>query len=117
SPIDTIALALLFTRKRSGKGMPFTAIMIANLAALAFSILLSPVWIASAFATWDFLRVFVVFLAVGGEVARPTAYVALLRGLAFGLIVQCGFVIAQKLSGVVQATGTLPHQNALGMMA
>ncbi|GEM_PF-1004698 len=117
SPIDTIALALLFTRKRSGSGMPFTAIMIANLAALAFSIFLSPVWIASAFATWDFLRVIVVFLAVGGEMARPTAYVALLRGLAFGLIVQGGFVIQQKLSGVVQATGTLPHQNALGMMA
>ncbi|HWK40730.1 MAG TPA: O-antigen ligase family protein [Croceibacterium sp.] len=117
SPVDTLALALLLTRKRSGRALPFTWLIVANLAVLAFSVLLSQVWIASAFAVWDFLRVFLVFLAVGGEVARSTAYPALLRGLSIGLMVQAAYVIQQKLSGVVQATGTLPHQNALGMMA
>jgi hypothetical protein len=70
---------------------------------------------ASMFSVWDFGRVFLVFLAIGGELARPTAYPALLRGFSLGLIVQAGFVIEQKLTGVIQAPGTMSHQNLLGM--
>ncbi|MBS0477843.1 MAG: O-antigen ligase family protein, partial [Proteobacteria bacterium] len=40
----------------------------------------------------------------------------LLRGLSLGLMLQAGYVINQKLHGVVQATGTMYHQNTLGMM-
>ena len=116
SPTDTLALALLFTRKRSGKGLPFIWLMAAYLAVLALSATYSRVPMASAFAVWDFGRVILVFLAVGGELARPAAYLALLRGFSLGLIVQAGYVIEQKLSGVVQASGTMGHQNLLGMM-
>ena len=116
SPTDTLALALLFTRKRSGKGLPFIWLMAAYLAVLALSATYSRVPMASAFAVWDFGRVILVFLAIGGELARPAAYPALLRGFSLGLIVQAGYVIEQKLSGVVQASGTMGHQNLLGMM-
>jgi hypothetical protein len=116
SPSDTLALALLFTRKRNGKVLPFTWLMSAYLAVLIVSATYSRVPMASFFAVWDFSRVFLAFIVIGGELARPTAYSALLRGFSVGLIVQVGYVIEQKLSGVVQASGTMSHQNLLGMM-
>jgi len=116
SPVDTLALALLVTRKPRGKWLPFTGLMASYLAVLALSATYSSIPMASMFSVWDFSRVFLVFLAVGGELSRPTAYPALLRGFSFGLLVQAGYVIREKLTGVVQATGTLSHQNLLGMM-
>ncbi len=116
APSDTLALALLFTRRRSWARLPFVGVMSAYLAVLALSVAFSLLPLASVFSVWDFGRCFVVFLAVAGEMARPGAFGALLRGLAMGLIVQAGYVVNQKLSGVVQASGTLVHQNILGMM-
>lgn len=116
SPADTLALALLFTRKPEGKWLPLTGLMASYLAVLLLSATYSRVPMASVFSAWDFGRVFLVFLAIGGELARPTAYSALLRGFSIGLMVQAGFVIEQKLTGVVQAPGTMSHQNLLGMV-
>lgn len=113
---DIVALALLLTRERSGRLLPFTWLMASLLAVLALSVTYSFYRMPSLFSVWDFCRVFLVFLAVGGEIARPSAFRALLRGLSIGLMVQAGFVIEQKLSGVIQATGTGSHQNGLGMM-
>jgi hypothetical protein len=116
SPVDMLALALLFTRKSGGGWLPLTGLMAGYLAVLALSVTYSRVPMASMFSVWDFGRVFVVFLAVGCELARPTAYPALLKGFSLGLMVQAGYVIQQKLTGVVQASGTMSHQNLLGMM-
>jgi hypothetical protein len=115
SPVDTLALALLFTRRYSGKWLPMTGLMAAYLAVVFLSATHSRVFMASMFSVWDFSRAFLVFLALGGELARPTAYSALLRGFSLGLVVQAGYVIDEKLSGVVQASGTMAHQNLLGM--
>jgi hypothetical protein len=116
SPMDTLALALLFTCKPGGKWVPLTGLMAGFLAVLTLSATYSRVPMASMFSVWDFGRVFLVFLAIGIELARPTAYSALLRGFSLGLMVQAGYVIEEKLSGVVQASGTMSHQNLLGMM-
>jgi hypothetical protein len=116
SPMDTLALALLFTCKPGGKWVPLTGLMAGFLAVLALSATYSRVPMASMFSVWDFGRVFLVFLVIGIELARPAAYSALLRGFSLGLMVQAGYVIEQKLSGVVQASGTMSHQNLLGMM-
>lgn len=113
---DTLAVALLVTAKRHATGLPFKGLLAGYLAVLALSVTYSRMPMASTFSVWDFGRVIIAFLAVGGELARPTAYRALLNGFSVGLMVQAGYVIQQKLSGVVQATGTLPHQNLLGMM-
>jgi len=117
SPADMLALALLFTRKRTGGGLPFLWVLGGYLAILVLSMAHSRMAMASFFTVWDFGRVALAFLAVAGEIARPSAFPALLRGLSLGLMLQAGYVIEQKLSGVVQATGTLTHQNLLGVMA
>lgn len=116
APSDMLALALLFTRKRSRARLPFVGVIWTYLAVLTLSVVYSRLPMASMFSVWDFGRCFIVFLAVAGEMARPGAFGALLRGLAMGLMLQAGYVINQKLSGVVQASGTLVHQNILGMM-
>lgn len=113
---DMLALALLLTRKHSGRPPPFTVIMVGYLAVLGLSVIYSRIPMASLFSVWDFMRVILAFVVVAGEVSRPTAYPALLRGLSIGLIVQAGFVVEQKLTGVVQASGTMGHQNLLGML-
>ncbi|HWK65685.1 MAG TPA: hypothetical protein VNS34_12125 [Rhizobiaceae bacterium] len=116
SPADMLVLALLITRKPSGKALPFIWLMACYLAVLVLSVGFSRVPMASMFSVWDFGRVFLAFLAVGVELARPAAYSALLRGLSIGLMIQAGYVINEKLHGVVQARGTMAHQNLLGMV-
>lgn len=112
---DTLALAILFTRRHRIGMLPFTGLVVAYLAVMVLATAYSRMPMASLFPTWDMSRALIVFLAVGGELLRPSAYSALLRGFAIALMVQAGFVVKQKLSGVVQATGTMDHQNLLGM--
>lgn len=116
SPLEMLAIALLVTRKRGGARLPFIGVVFGYLAILALSVLYSRMPMASMFSVWDFVRSILIFMGIGYELARPTALRALLRGLSVGLMLQAGYVINQKLSGVVQAPGTLAHQNLLGMM-
>lgn len=117
SPADMLALALIVTRRTSGIRLPFKSIVAFYGLTVALSLVFSRLPIATAFSLWDFMRGALAFAAVGGEMLRPGAYLALTRGLAAGLILQAGYVAQQKVSGSVQATGTLAHQNLLGVMA
>lgn len=116
SPIDTLALALILTRRRGADGLPFRVLMVVYSLPILVSIAVSALPMASAFVFVRFLQSMLLFIAVAGELTRPSALRSLLVGLALGLIVQSGFLIEQKMRGVVQATGTFPHQNILGMM-
>jgi len=116
SPIDTLALALIMTRRRTPGKLPLWPLFAFYGVALFISVFFAPVWIATTFAWWQFGRVLLLFAAVGGECHRPEVRRSLLIGLALGLTHQAGYVIYQKLSGVVQAPGTMGHQNILGMM-
>lgn len=117
SPADTLALALLLTGRRSGGSLPFVWIVGLYGAMIGLSMIFSRLPLASFFSFWDFARCAVAFVAVGREIIRPGAYTALVKGLACGLILQAGYVIEQKATGAIQATGTLVHQNLLGMLA
>jgi hypothetical protein len=116
SPVDTLALALIFTRRNGIRRLAFTPILLLYLAVMALSITAATVALAPVFACFQFLRAILLFVAMGGEFARPRALPSILTGLSLGLLVQAGYVIWQKLSGVVQATGTMTHQNTLGIM-
>jgi hypothetical protein len=116
SPIDTLALALIVTRANSFRFSAFAALIVAFIIPILVSIAVSVNPMASTFTLFQMCRMLLVFVAVSGELARPSALRHLLMGLSFGLIVQAGFVIQQKLGGVVQASGTMSHQNVLGML-
>ncbi|WP_432199788.1 O-antigen ligase family protein [Erythrobacter sp. W53] len=116
SPIDTLAIALIVTRAKQSIYGPFMALIALFAIPILVSISVSSVPLGSTFTLFQVLRMLLVVIAVTGELTRPGAIRSLLIGLSLGLMAQGGFVIYQKLTGVVQASGSLSHQNILGMM-
>lgn len=116
SPMDTLSLALIFTRARSRSYVPFLFLALIYTLPFLLSVLVSFNPMASAFVSFQALRVIIMFVAVAGEVHRPRALRNLLTGIAIGLLIHSGFVLFDKISGVVQAKGAMIHQNVLGMM-
>lgn len=116
SPVDTLAIALILTRTKGSNSLPFFGLLGFYASTLVLSLTAASVPMATVFSCIQFLRVTIFFIAIGGEFARPGAPTNLLVGLSLGLMLQAGYVITQKLSGVVQASGTMGHQNILGMM-
>jgi O-antigen ligase len=116
SPVDTLAAALILTRPKSAFVPPFIIVIGLFGFCLAISVLISTVPLASIFALWQFGRAVLIFVAISGECIKPDLRDQFMKGLALGLIFQAAFVIYQKASGVVQASGTMYHQNTLGAM-
>lgn len=116
SPVDTMALALILTRRSGIDRLAFVPLLGLYLAVMVLSLVNASVPLATIFACIQLLRAILLFVAVGGELSRPRSLTSLLSGLSLGLLLQAGYVIWQKVNGVVQATGTMFHQNVLGMM-
>ncbi len=116
SLIDGLALALIFTRARSHMRIPLLGLMLLYLVPSTLSLMVSTMPMATLFVPLQTLRVILMVVAIAGELRRFSALRHLCSGMAIGLMIQAGFVIRQKLSGAVQATGTADHQNILGMM-
>ena len=115
SPVDTLSLALIITRTGKARVHYLWVLLLFALPSLV-SIAVSYMPMASFFVTMQVLRIALMFYALAGELHRPSAMRSLFGGVAVGLMIQGGYVIQQKLSGVVQARGTADHQNILGMM-
>ncbi len=115
SLLDIVALALIITRRSPGR-IPLLWVYGLYGAVVALSILSASVPAASAFSFFEVVCSALIFYALAGELLRPSALPAFVRGLSLGLMVQAAFVIVQKAQGVVQAPGTMVHQNLLGMM-
>ncbi|MHA6723788.1 O-antigen ligase family protein [Sphingomonas sp. RS2018] len=116
SMTDALAIALLLSRPRRATGTPFWGFIAFYMVVLAFSLITSAVPMATFFVIWQFGRALLIFAVVAGECHQTDKRDSLMTGLALGLILQLGYVVQQKAVGVVQATGTMYHQNALGMM-
>jgi hypothetical protein len=117
SPVDTLALALIFTRRSSIIQLPFILLFALYALPLFASLGFASVPLATLFSCFQFVRGIILFSAIAGELARPGALRSLVTGLAIGLLIQSGYVAYQKASGMVQATGSIVHQNTLGVMA
>jgi O-antigen ligase len=115
--MDTLALAII-TTQRQPRGMPpLIGFVALYMAAVALSIAMAGVWMASAFYLFQMLRFAVVMIAVAKIASDPRAITWLGRGLASGMIYAAVVTINQKLNGAFQAPGTMAHPNQMGMMA
>lgn len=114
--IDVIAVALLLTRRAPAKAPPFLIVSALFIIPMVVATLFASIKMAAFFSIFQFAQILLLYIALSQELSRPGAISNLLKGLALGLMIQAGFVIQQKLTGVVQATGTLIHQNILGLM-
>jgi O-antigen ligase len=117
SPMDTLSLALILTRAAARSRVPYVGLTVLYLLPSTLSIFISFNATATLFIPMQILRVAIMFVAIAGEVHRPSALRGLFGGVAIGLVMQGAFVVNEKLSGVVQAKGSMPHQNILGIMA
>ena len=116
SVVDMLALALIITRARRPVYRPFTWIIVAYLVVVSISTIGASVPMASSFYVFQILRVLIIVWAIVPELFFPKALAAVLNGFGLGLIIQASYVIFQKATGVVQAHGTMIHQNTLGFM-
>lgn len=118
SLVDLLALAIYFTLPAARRPLPFRWVMLFYLVAVAASALQTSVPMAAISYTWQILRMFLLFVVVarGVEVDEQVG-MALLKGMILGLCFQCIVALYQRFGlGVVQAAGTLPHRNYLGIM-
>jgi hypothetical protein len=115
--MDTLALAIITTQRRPRGAPPLMGFVAAYMVAVALSIAMAGVWMASAFYLFQMLRVAVVMAAVAKIAADPRALTWIGRGLAAGMIYAAVVTIHQKFNGAFQAPGTMAHPNQMGMMA
>lgn len=116
SPMDALSLALILTRPGVRNRVPYLGLMLLFLLPSTLSLFVSFNPTPTLFVIVQVLRVGLMFVAIAGEVHRPSALRSLIGGIAIGLMLQGIFVVQQKFLGAVQASGTMGHQNILGMM-
>lgn len=116
SLLDTLAFAILFTSRRPFARLPLLGVFILYIFAACVSVAVSTLPMSSAFYVFQLLRVLLVFAAVASFAGQPGAVRWLCIGLALGAMFQGVMTIEQKFSGAIQASGTMGHQNLLGLM-
>lgn len=114
--LDSLALAIIVTHRAPRGITPFVPWLLAYLAAATLSIAVSDQPMASAFYAFQFVRVIVLVVAVARIATDREGLRWLAFGLSAGIAYQAAIAISQKAGGAVQASGTMGHQNLLGMM-
>lgn len=114
--VDVIALALLITRRGRAKTPPFLFLCGLLFIPMFVASFIATIPLASVFSLLQFVQIVFLFIVLSHELSRVSAIRSILKGIAIGLIVQAGYVVQQKLTGVVQASGTMAHQNLLGLV-
>lgn len=116
SLLDTLAMAILVTSAAPFRKLPLAGVFVFYLLAAMLSVAVSTLPMSSAFYVFQLVRVFLVFAAVASFAGQPGAVRWLCFGLALGATFQAVMTIDQRMSGAVQAAGTMGHQNLLGLM-
>ena len=114
--LDSLALAILIATRRRIGTPPFTVLLGLYAGSAMLSVAFSNVPMGSVFYAFQTIRILVFYLAVTIVLQDRKNWDWICYGLAWGAILQAGFTISQKLQGSLQATGTMGHQNLLGMM-
>lgn len=116
SLLDGLALAIILNSRRSPFFFPFVGVIIAYIVAAGISILFSNNPQSSFFYVWQSGTMLLVFMAVANICMNEGGPKLIIAGLVCGITLQAGFAVNQKFAGVLQASGTMGHQNLLGMV-
>jgi len=118
SLLDGIAIALYLALPAAREPLPFKLSMGAYFLANIVSVFQADVPMAAVFYVWQLARMFLVYAAFTKACADPRVPIALVKGVAMGLILEAGYVIFQRFGlGIIQAAGTFSAQNFLGLMS
>jgi len=119
SLLDVLAVALYLSLPASRDGLPFRLSMALYFVAVLFSALQAELPVASLLYSWQLARMFLIYAVVTrGTAADPRVAPALLTGMAAGIFIEAGVAVWERfVLGILQARGTLEHQNTLGLMS
>jgi O-antigen ligase len=118
SVIDLLALALYLSLPRNGFTLPFRLSMALYFLAVLLSAFQTPVPIATLFYAWQLARMFLVYAVVAKACADERVVPALLTGMTIGLCLQACVSLWERFGlGILQAGGTLGHQNYVGLVS
>jgi hypothetical protein len=115
---DLYAIAMYFALPRRPYKIRFKLGMIFYFMTVILSIFVAQVPFASIFYAWQLIRVFFVYVIIlkSGSDERVTAWI--LKGLAGGLFLEACFAVWERFGeGIIQASGSLGHQNFLGLIS
>ena len=118
SILDVLALALYLSLPRAGSAVPFRLWMALYFLAVLLSALQATVPMAALFYAWQLARMFLVYSVVAKACMDKRVVPAVLTGMAVGLCFEACDVIWERLGlGILRASGTLIHENYLGLMS
>jgi O-antigen ligase len=117
SVLDGLAIALYLSLQGVPHAVPFRLSMALYFLATLLSASQAAEPTAALFYSWQLARIFLVYATVARGCADPRVPLAILRGMAAGLIVEIIVAVFQRFAlGIVQAPGTMTHQNLLAMI-
>jgi O-antigen ligase len=117
SALDALALALYLSLPGTRRAVPFRLSMSLYFLATVVSAFQATEPTAALFYSWQLARMFLVYVTVAKGCADPRVPLAILKGMAAGLFVEAVVATWERVAlGMVQAPGTMSHQNLLGMM-
>jgi hypothetical protein len=117
SVLDGLALALYLSLPGARRPVPFRLSMALYFLATVLSALQASQPTAALFYSWQLARMFLVYATVARGCVDPRVPLAILKGMAAGLVVEVVVGGWQRFGmGILQAPGTMTHQNLLGMM-
>ena len=113
---DVLAVSLLLSTKAQRSSKTILISLLLFIALSSVSVFYADAAKISFFWIWQLLRVCLVSVAVARICLNEKAPRYLVSGLCIGITFQAAFSVYQRLHGVIQADGTMGHQNLLGMM-
>jgi len=120
TPLDPLALALYLSlpRESNPHPLPFRIAFGCYFFAVLFSAVPAIMPEAVLFYSWQLARMFFLYAVIVRACVNPIVPDALLKGMAAGLIMEAVVVLWQRFGlGMLQAAGTMSHQNELGMLS
>jgi O-antigen ligase len=115
SLLDTMAIAILITARPTPYKSVILWAYLLYLTATVLSVFFASTWMASFFFPWQLGRAIIVFAAVARVSTQPDGARHIIGGLSAGIAFQALFSIIERMHGITQASGTLGHQNLLGL--
>jgi O-antigen ligase len=115
--LDALALTLLFAQERPAGPLPYRFALTAYVVVALASVAQAQWWLGAFGYVWTLARMYVLYAAVCRASHDGRVPAALLRGLSLGVVYELGWVVYQHFGlHIHRATGTLVHENTLGMM-
>lgn len=115
---DALAIALYLSFPATREPIPFRLSMMLYLIPVLLSATVAEVPLAAVFYCWQLVRMFLVYAVVARGCKDPRVAPAILNGMALGLLMEAAVCIWERFGlGILQAGGTVGHQNLLGMMS